>query len=326
MSTESVALVLNGNARSVTPQVVEELKRRTPSGDVFVSKDLAQASEIADAIVQKGYKTVLSGGGDGTFTITLTEVNKAAQKHGRPLPQFGVLKLGTGNAIAKVVRPASLSGSRNWTPTGVKAVRMVETEGYLTPFAGVGADAEILADYAKTRRLFQRTPLAPWAVGLGGYCLAALTRSLPKYVFRRMPEVRVVNLGGTTQRLDTHGRPSGPPVSCGETLYQGSARIAGLSTIPYYGFNFRMFPFAEARPDRMQLRISTLGSLEFATHVRSIWKGEYSSTKTLFDFHVEHVRVEISPPTDFQIGGDTHGKRLTFEARLSAEAVHLASY
>ena len=56
-----------------------------------------------DELVARGYGTVLTGGGDGTFTVMVTEVVHEARRCGKPLPRFGLLKLGTGNSLAWVV-------------------------------------------------------------------------------------------------------------------------------------------------------------------------------------------------------------------------------
>lgn len=333
MNSARVALVLNGNAKSVIPELIARLERGLERGDVFVSHSLSEASEIANAIVDKGYDTVLSGGGDGTFTITLTEVRRAAREKGALLPRFGVLKLGTGNAMAQVVGAAPVGPDAGdealrwlWRVQSSRELAMVETEGYITPFAGIGADAEVLADYHRTRTLFKNTPLEPVAVGLPGYSLAALTQSLPKYFMRGMPQVRVINLGAPAIRLDQRGQSLGPEISRGSVIYEGPARIAGVATIPYFGFNFRMFPFADLRIDRMHLRISTVSPFQFAKNLAAIWKGTYFDDEAIFDYHVEGIRVEVDPGTDFQIGGDIHGKRTQFEAWRCKDPIRMVSY
>jgi len=333
MNAARVALVLNGNAKSVTPELIARLERGVERGDVFVSRSLKEASDIASTIVDRGYDTVLSGGGDGTFTVTLTEMRRAAREKGASLPRFGVLKLGTGNAMAQVVGAAPVGTDAAdealrwlWRVQSSRELSMVETEGYVTPFAGIGADAEVLADYHRTRTLFKNTPLEAVAVGLPGYSLAALTQSLPKYFLRGMPQIRVVNLGAPALRLDKRGQTLGPEIPRGGTIYEGAARIAGVATIPYFGFNFRMFPFADLRLDRMHLRISTVTPFQFATHLAAIWKGTYFDDAAIFDYHVEGVRIEIEPGTDFQIGGDIHGKRTQFEAWRCQDPIRMVSY
>ena len=47
--------------------------------------------------------TDLTGGGDGTFTNVVTQVVKTARARGVKPPRFGLLRLGTGNALSWVV-------------------------------------------------------------------------------------------------------------------------------------------------------------------------------------------------------------------------------
>src|SRR5690349_24911033 len=101
--TDKVAVVVNGNAKAVTDDLVEVLDQIVQSGDLFVSRSLDEGREIARTIVERGYPTVLTGGGDGTFVQMVTWVADEARKLGRPLPRFGLLRLGTGNALAWVL-------------------------------------------------------------------------------------------------------------------------------------------------------------------------------------------------------------------------------
>lgn len=326
-------MVVNGNAKSVTEEVISTLDQILKGGDLFVSRQLSEAPEIAERLVEGGYQTVLTGGGDGTFTVMVTEVVRAARAKGRPLPRFGLLKLGTGNALAWVVGASSIGPKTRAADieklhqeARSREIRLVDVEGFLTPFAGAGADAQILADYNATKQLLSRTPLKPYAAGLLGYGLAAMTRSLPKYLVREMPFFRVVNAGAPAQRIGEGGLQLGSPIPSGEVLFEGQARIVGISTIPFYGFAFKMFPFANLRSDRMHLRISSIGSVRFAQNVRSIWNGSFHRPDELNDFLVEAVRVECDPPTEFQIGGDPHGCRSRFEARVSPFPIQLVDH
>src|SRR5688572_17000124 len=61
---DRVAVVVNGNAKQVTDDLVDILDQIVQSGDLFVSRSLAEATEIARTIVRRGYPTVLTGGGD----------------------------------------------------------------------------------------------------------------------------------------------------------------------------------------------------------------------------------------------------------------------
>src|SRR5690606_26711766 len=69
-------------------------------GDLFVSRRLEDSESIARTLVDRRYGTILTGGGDGTFTVVVTAVVREAERRGAPLPRFGLLRLGTGNSLA----------------------------------------------------------------------------------------------------------------------------------------------------------------------------------------------------------------------------------
>ena len=328
-----IAVVVNGNAKSVTQEVISTLDQILLGSDLFVSRSLDDARHIARTIVSRGYGTVLTGGGDGTFTVMVTEVVREGRKQGRALPRFGLLKLGTGNALAWVVgardpKQGELAADieRLTRDAGSRDMRLIEVEGFIAPFCGFGADADVLADYAKVKGRLQRTPFKRVAPGLLSYGVAAVTRSIPNYLVKRMPHCRIVNQGGEAFRVGAKGAIMGRPIARGEVIYEGPMRLCGLSTIPYYGYGFRMFPYAEERPDRMHLRIATMTPLEFVRHFAEIWRGEYDNPRTLFDYLVESLSIELDPPTDFQIGGDPRGKRAKLEITLSPTPIRLVDF
>src|SRR5262245_2511476 len=153
-ATDRIAVVVNGNAKSVTAEVIETLDQILDSGDLFVSRRVEESEGIARALVERGYGTILTGGGDGTFTVVVTAVVKEARRRGVPLPRFGLLRLGTGNSLAWVLG-SSRSGDKGprarralaadlqklRTDAGSRELCLVEAEGMLSPFAGFGVDA-----------------------------------------------------------------------------------------------------------------------------------------------------------------------------------------
>ena len=126
--------------------------------------------------------------------------------------------------------------------------------------------------------------------------------------------------------MGSKGSIIGPPIPKGEVIYEGPSRITGLSTIPYFGFGFRAFPYAEERADRMSLRISTITPIPFVWNFRSIWRGEYENPATMIDYLVEAVSVEMDPPTVFQIGGDPRGTRDRVSAKLTPSPIRLVDF
>lgn len=326
-----MAVIVNGNARSVTDDVISMLDQILRGTDLFVSHSVGHARQIAQQVVERGYGTVLTGGGDGTFTVVVTEVVKAADRLGRPRPRFGYLKLGTGNALAHVV---GASGSRGLAAdirrlkeeAGSRRIGLVEVDGLLSPFCGFGADAVVLQDYEHVKESMRRGILRPFSRGPLAYAVAVTTRTLPSYFLRRMPHCRVTNLGEEVLRLGRQGRVVGKPIAKGELVYEGPARLVGVSTIPYYGYGLRMFPYAEERPDRMNLRVSSMGPVDFARNFKAVWKGEYENPSNTIDYLVQHVNIEMDPSTPFQVGGDLIDERREAQVKLSDRPIRLVDF
>ncbi len=109
-----VAVLLNANARKVSKRVVRALSHVLPEGDLYLSRSELDARRIATQVVDRGYSTVFLGGGDGTITCFVNEIlNQVAQRrqyHPTPAPRFGVLKLGTGNSVASLVKASGTWG------------------------------------------------------------------------------------------------------------------------------------------------------------------------------------------------------------------------
>src|SRR3954465_1445182 len=223
-----IAVVVNGNAKSVTEEVISTLHQILLGGDLFVSRSLDDARHIARTIVSRGYGTVLTGGGDGTFTVMVTEVVSEGRKQNRAHPRFGLLKLGTGNALAWVVgardpKSGELAADieRLTQDAGSRSMRLIEVEGFIAPFCGLGADALVLADYGKTKGALAKTPLKRVAPGPLAYFLATTTRSIPRFLTLKMPHCRVRNDGAEAYRLGAKGAIIGAPLPTGATVYGG---------------------------------------------------------------------------------------------------------
>ena len=328
-----VAVVVNGNAKAVNDEVIDTLDQILSAGDLFVSRRIEEGRFIARTIVERGYGTVLMGGGDGTFTVMVTDVVREARRQGKEPPRFGLLRLGTGNSLAWVVGASKarrgglqVDMDRLRNDAGWRPMRLLEVEGYVAPFCGFGIDADVLHDYNVVKKALSRGPLRKLAPGAVSYFVAAVTRSIPSYLVRPVPHVRVVNEGSDAFRVGDRGKLTHPPIRRGEVIYEGRASIAAASTIPYYGFGFRVFPFAEERPDRFNLRLSTIRSATFVRNFGPIWRGEYQNPDIIQDYLVERVTIETDPDTEFQIGGDAHGKRRAVTITLSPEPIRLVDF
>lgn len=326
-------MVVNGNAKNVTEDVISTLDQIMLGGDLFVSRTLEEGAEIAHTVVTRGYGTVLTGGGDGTFTVMVTEVVRACREQGKPLPRFGFLRLGTGNAIAWAIGASNAKGrglaadiQRLQNEAGSRLIHFVEVEGYIAPFVGFGIDAVVLKDYSIVKNRLSKTPLRRVAPGALSYTLAALTRTLPSYLFRKAPHCRVINRGGDAFRIGDKGAIVGPPIANGEVVYEGPAQVAAVGAIPYYGFGFRMFPYCEERSDRINLRISTVTPGVFVKNFKAIWRGEIYSPDYLSDFLIDEVSIEMAPATVFQIGGDPYDTLTEIRVGMTKEAIRLVDF
>ena len=95
----NLAVVLNDNAKRVTPQVRATIHELVPERAIFYSRSLDDSKAIARKVVEAGYDAVFTGGGDGTVIQFINDLVATRA----PLPDLGVLPLGTGNAIASMV-------------------------------------------------------------------------------------------------------------------------------------------------------------------------------------------------------------------------------
>lgn len=304
-----VAVILNGQARGVSPSVLRRIGRLVPKSDLYVSRSIGQASAIAERVVDRAYDAVLLGGGDGTFVQCANDLRDSAERRGAPLPRLGMLRLGTGNAIAWALgasQPTAAGIERDLARAlgGAPAeLEMLEVDGKMTPFAGVGLDAQILDDFHATTRLLDKVGIGRQLGSAARYALSVAFRSTPRFVASPAQEVVAVNLGAPAFRLGLGGERIGPPIFRGEVLWRGRCSLAAGSTIPYYGLGMKMFPFAGTQPGRFHLRCTDCSAAEIIGHLPAVWRGEYESPR-LADFLVERAELRLERPAPVQIGGD----------------------
>lgn len=311
-----VAVVLNVNARKVDGEALRWVQAVVPRKDVFVSRSVADGTLIADRIVAAGYHAVLWGGGDGTFSAGVAALADSAERRGVELPDVGVLRLGTGNAVATAVgaSPASPEGvavdvQRARRAAGRRQLQMLSVEDRPTVFAGFGLDAQILDDFRSTVAMLERLKLADRMKSAGWrYFLAVAGRSVPRFIAAQRAEVVAINRGSPALRVDVEGRQVGAPIPAGRVMWRGLASLASAASIPYYGLGMKMFPHAERLPGRFQVRLSDAGTAEALAHLPAIWVGRYQG-EHIHDFLVDDVELVLARPAPFQSGGDLVGLR-----------------
>lgn len=330
---DRVAVVLNGNARQVTDELVESFDQVVGTGDLFLSKSLTEAQSIARRIVRSGYPVVLTGGGDGTFVQMVTSITREATASSREPPRFGLLRLGTGNSLAWALgagtsrRGVLADLTRLRLDSAHKDLSLIQVEDLLTPFAGAGFDALGLKHFHEVRSIMRHLPwIGRHATGAMSYAISVPTLTIPELALRPRLAVRIVNRGAPAQELDKSGHPTGRFIETGEALFDGNCIAALVSTIPYWGFGFRIFPFADNLPaNRFCVRIVAAHPLHVAAHMLSAWKGTYRNDN-LLDFYADDVEFEFPKPTAIEIGGDPGGLKESMRASLHPEPVKVVDY
>lgn len=324
---ERYAVVLNANAGRVTEALTASIRAVVPPDRVFLTRSPEHAREVLRACVEADVRTVFAGGGDGTIVGVINALEELRAVHAQ-VPAVAILRLGTGNALAHWLGSglpvADLAGWRAGAVHRAVSVPMVEAEGTLFPFGGLGHDAAVLNDYNRLKKASRGRWWRPLTFGLLGYLVAAFTRTIPNYLRRDAVRVRVVNLGGPAVRLGPQGQPVGAPIPEGATLYEGPASLVGCATTPMYGYGMRMFPWAAARSDRFQLRVLNMSAVQAAAKLWPAWHGRLDHPGR-HDFHVERVRVVFDGAMPYQVGGEAQGYRKEMVFGLSAHAVTLVS-
>ncbi len=314
------AFLLNANARAVTTRVARRMLEIVPEGDLFFSRSVEDAEGFLQTILRRGYDRLFVGGGDGTIVLAANIIRRLCDAHGYQTPQMGLLKLGTGNAMAHLLGSKSpLLDTWHITRKGeikVERIDMIESDdGTVTPFAGVGYDGEVLNDYMALKKAVQGPVGHYFVQTVWGYLGAMLTRTVPRHAGGVKQTVKV------TSRKDAilmrHGDDGDEEVlvPAGTVLYDGPAGFLSVGSIPFFGYGFTMFPFARRKSGYFQLRVGAAPIRSILANLYpNVWQGTYRHPK-MFDFLVQDVDIESSEDLAYQVGGDAagHAKKLHFK-------------
>jgi len=327
-----VAAWFNGRARRVTPKRIEAFRRAMPNATIYAATSLEEARADARALVEARPTLVLCGGGDGTAVVLLNLLREAGCTR---FPTLALLKLGTGNGWPNAV------GAFGYTRTLEALARLpktlptqrfdlIETEGRLSVFAGVGWDATLVHHYHSNLAQARQTPIAgPLAgklnEGVGGYLFSLFTRTVPseigQLVFKGRTTMRVEDLGGDALELVKNEvvRARG-----GKVLYDGPVSVGAAATEPYWGAKFKAFPHARRVPGRINFRVYDRPVFEGVANMLNLWRG--SRVAGMHDWFVRAIRISLSRPMPFQIGGDVIGLREQMEFKVAAETVEVLDW
>ncbi|MBL0692928.1 diacylglycerol kinase family protein [Comamonas sp. JC664] len=334
-----VAVLLNANARKVDARVVKSLSHVVPEQDLFLSRSPLDARRIIQTVLERGYPMVFTGGGDGTFmgfvNEALHQIGPRGRFAGKTAPRFGILKLGTGNGLAAYVNASGTRGdgilndvlrARTGEVPGYRPMDLLMVDGQRAPFAGLGVDGKVLNDYIWVKENLGKGLFKSVLSGSGGYFSAVACKTVPHYLTHsHWVECEVTNGASEAYRLGPDGNAVGEPVAPGATLFRGRLMMAAAGTMPFYGYGFRMFPFAGQRRGFMQLRLGQVTPTQVLTHLPRLWNGRWFP-EGLMDFHAREVTIRFANPMPFQVGGDAAGYREQVSLSVAPESVELVDF
>ncbi|MCA9521163.1 MAG: hypothetical protein KC609_09325 [Myxococcales bacterium] len=343
------AVLLNSRAKRVDENVEQRIREIVSPEDVFTSHSFDESQAIMKAIMNRGYTTVFAGGGDGTITHFIDSARRFVERentwynllrshepdadHGPyRMPDIGILKLGTGNALASVVGSTDyLTDLRIFVEGGFRdhiELSLIESANRRFAFAGVGWDAQILNEYKALKERYESTPMKHAVENLGGYFAAFFLRFMPKQLVRNLKnkkvEARIIATAPTTL-LGEEGRRLREYQS-GDVIYDGPCNLAIVGTQPYYGYGFKVLPFSDRYANRFQLRIVRQGMLKTLSSLRPIWKGTYYNPNGILDFATAGVRLQFSEDVPSHIAGDADRAVNEIEYSLASQHINLLDY
>ncbi len=320
MNEVRAVAIVNGNARRARGRVRAKLEKALPGGLRFTDS-LAMARAVVRAEIARGVDLIALGGGDGTVVMGLTLIAEACRGSGRPEPAIGILRLGSGNAIADTVNASDdavgdlgrlVRGEATW-----RNVAMLDVLGVRAPFVGMGVDAQLLEDQAAVGRVVDRVPGAKRFVGgTTRYALSVALRSMPRFATETRPIASVTNTGAAAIAMGREG-PTGKTLASGATLWSGACTLVAGATIPYFGFGMKMFAFAQSDATRFHLRCGDAGLFEILRSTPAAFRGTYFSDHVQ-DFLCDRVRIELDRETAIEAGGELLGRHARVDIGLAA--------
>lgn len=327
-----VAFWFNARARKVTPKVIKAFRRALPRARVIATGDLDDAKREAESLVRHPPRLLLCGGGDGTVVVLLNLLRAAGVKS---FPSIGLLQLGTGNGWPRA------TGAPHWKvavkkvgkislPAPTQHFDLIEVEGRLCHFTGVGWDGIILHDYQrnldKRRKQKVGADLAyKFHASVAGYLYSIARITVPEQMAINRQQgratVRLESLGPRAFGLSDSGNPIELPAEQ-KVLHQGPHSVASAATEPFWGGGFKAFPYALAMPGHVNVRLYDRPVLEGFLNTPRLWTGGIG-LPGFYDFFVTRARFVFNREMPFQVGGDVVGPRQELEFGVAKESVQL---
>lgn len=329
----AVAGWFNTHAKRVTPARVDAFRKALPDARVYAASTFDEANTHADELVRDLPEFIFCGGGDGTIVHLL---NCLRDRGVKKFPRIGLFKLGTGNGWPSAVGArryeTELVGLQTISrDCAVQRFNLVEVEGRVCQFTGVGWDATLLHDYKRNLEKRQSQLVAGQVAtrmsqGVWGYLYSLFRLTVPEELARARDgrtRLRLENIGATALTLNGNGEPIEIPKSQ-TTLYEGPVSVGAAGTEPYWGAKFKAFPYARLVPGRFNFRVYDRHVLEGVNNMFKLWRG--SDLPGMYDWFVTRIRLHLSRPMPYQVGGDVVGERETIEFGLAKETVELIDW
>ena len=332
---EDVALWFNGNARRVTPKVIAAFRDKLPRARTYICSDFDSARAMAKELAAAPPLLLFCGGGDGTAVTLLNYLREAGSSI---FPRMALLRLGTGNGWPRATNAPSWESSlKKLSQLSIEPrttrFQLVEVEGQLCQFAGVGWDATVLHDYRRNLEKRAQQLVASELVtklhkGMLGYLYSTYRITVPEELGRlvRKERTRVVveNQGEPAIALDPQGDPLALPKTSSR-LYDGYVSVGAAACEPYWGLGFKAFPHAQRFPGRINVRVYDRPIHEAVARSISLWRGGLRDAG-MHDYFVTKAKMTFSRPVPFQIGGDVQGLRETVEYQVAKETLELLDW
>ena len=315
--------------------IVEALQEVVPPERLFLTKALSDNQLLARRVLEDGISTVFAGGGDGTIVAFVNALLDEAREMGMSsseIPQVGVMRLGTGNALAEMVSSGSyMADLRSFLQNPHEDTHLmawVESEGRRFPFGGIGLDAELLNDYEWVKEVSENTAVSPAFKNVGGYFAALFSRTIPRRVKEvvqpRDVQIRIRSCGSRAFLMDDDGKRI-REFENGEVMFEGTMSLTAIGTCPYYGYGLKVLPYAAEDIGMMNIRVVSTSIQVILANLRAVWEGTYRH-EGITDFLAEEIEVEMSEPVPYQEGGDAYGERKSLRLKVGKEVIRLVRF
>ena len=233
------------------------------------------------------------------------------------------------------------------TKNAQSAMNDVNVPGDLCFFAGVGFDSLMLQDFKDLKAWSQRTNiLKSMLSSVTGYCVALVTKTLPKCIQRNAHEINVEITSSDPETLwvdHRRGDVVQPVAACQQAnefyetddvvVYKGKTGIVAGGTSPFYGGGLRLFPFARISPNKMHLRVGRIHPLRGFINIPRIFSGSYRDTREesfgCLDFLGGDFTVKVEPETGgypLQHSGESVGSYDQFRLRVIKTPIRFVSF